>query len=53
MSERNLRKRKGLYDDSIQSSKKEHVDELQGLINDAKKNAVEEKYVSDAEKLTG
>lgn len=53
VSERNLRKRKGLYDDSIQSSKKEHVDELQGLINDAKKNAVEEKYVSDAEKLTG
>jgi len=53
ISERNLRKRKGLYDDTIQQSKKEHVEELQDLINDAKKNAVEGVYVAEAEKLTG
>jgi hypothetical protein len=29
------------------------VEELQDLINDAKKNAVETAYVQDAEKLTG
>ena len=48
-----MRKRKGLYDDTIQQSKKEHVEELQDLINDAKKNAVENQYVAEAEKLTG
>lgn len=53
ISERNLRKRKGLYDDQISTSKKEHVEELQDLINDAKKNAVENAYIQDAEKLTG
>lgn len=53
ISERNLRKRKGLYNDTIQQSKNEHVQELQDLINDAKKNAVENLYVQEAEKLTG
>jgi len=36
-----LRKRKGLYTDTISASKKEHVDELNGLISDAEKKAVE------------
>jgi len=52
-SERNLRKRKGLYNDTIQQSKEEHVKELEGLIEDAKKNQVENTYISEAEKLTG
>ena len=53
VSERNLRKRKGLYNDYISTSKNEHVEELRGLIDDAKKNNVENSYVEEAEKLTG
>jgi len=53
VAERNLRKRKGLYTDTISNSKKEHVDELNDLITDAEKKAVETQYVEEAKYLTG
>ena len=52
VSERNLRKRKGLYNDTIQKSKKEHVEELNGLISNAETNQVETQYIDDAKYLT-
>lgn len=52
ISERNLRKRQGLYLDTIQSAGKDNVKELSDLISDAKKNAVEGQYITSAEKLT-
>lgn len=53
VSERNLRKKKGLYNDEISTSKDAQVNELRELIDTAKKNNVEEVYVNEAEKLTG
>lgn len=52
ISERNLRKQRDLYIESIASSDKTHVDKLQGLIDNAKQNQVETEYVAHAETLT-
>lgn len=53
ISERNLRKQRELYLDGIRSCEQGHVDKLEGLIEDASKNAVEPEYIKSAETLTG
>uniref|UniRef100_A0A7S3CNM8 Uncharacterized protein n=1 Tax=Strombidium rassoulzadegani TaxID=1082188 RepID=A0A7S3CNM8_9SPIT len=52
ISERNLRKQRDLYLESIKSCDKEKVDKLQGLIDTANENNVEREYIDNAEKLS-
>lgn len=52
ISERNLRKQRDLYLESISTCDKEKVDKLQNLINIANDNSVEKEYVDKAAKLT-
>lgn len=52
ISERNLRKQRDLFADSIAKCEKEQVDKLQTLIDEADKNQVEEEYIKNAQKLT-
>lgn len=53
ISERNLRKQRDLFDDSISTCDKEKVSKLQGLIDTAANNEVEKQYLEHAEFLTG
>lgn len=53
ISERNLRKQRDLFDDSISTCDHEKVSKLQGLIDNAKENVVETQYLEHAEFLTG
>jgi len=53
ISERNLRKQRDLFIEGISSCDQSKVDKLQGLIDDASKNAVETEYIQHASKLTG
>lgn len=53
ISERNLRKQRDLFDDSISTCDKEKVSKLQGLIDTASGNEVEKQYLEHAEFLTG
>lgn len=52
ISERNLRKQRDLFLESISSCDKEKVNKLQNLIDIANKNQVEPKYIESAEKLS-
>ena len=52
ISERNLRKQRDLYLESISVCDQEKVDKLQGLINNANQNAVENEYIEKAEILS-
>ena len=52
ISERNLRKQRDLYIESISTCDKEKVDKLQGLIDNANDNNVEKEYIDKAAKLT-
>lgn len=53
ISERNLRKQRDLYLDSINSCSNHQVKKLEGMIEDATKKNVEPEYISNASKLTG
>lgn len=53
ISERNLRKQRDLFIESISTCDQEKVDKLQGLIDDAQKNQVETPYINEASTLTG
>ena len=52
ISERNLRKQRDLYIESIQTCDKDKVQKLQGLIDIANENQVEKEYIKNAEVLT-
>jgi len=52
IAERNVRKQKDLFLDSISTSTPEQVDKLNNLINIAKDNGVEGVYVGNAASLT-
>mmetsp|Transcript_42036 Transcript_42036/g.64407 ORF Transcript_42036/g.64407 Transcript_42036/m.64407 type:complete len:208 (-) Transcript_42036:41-664(-) len=52
ISERNLRKQRDLYIESIQTCDKEKVQKLQNLIDIANDNNVEKEYIAIAEVLT-
>ena len=52
ISERNLRKQRDLYLESIQSCDHQKVEKLQSLINQANETKVEGEYIQHAEKLT-
>ena len=53
ISERNLRKQRDLFLESISSCDQEKVDKLQNLIDIANKNSVEKQYIENAEVLSG
>lgn len=53
ISERNLRKQRDLYIEGISTCDKEKVEKLQGLIDNASENQVENQYIKNAEVLTG
>ena len=53
ISERNLRKQRDLYLESISSCDQDQVNKLQGLIDIANKNAVDKQYIDSAEVLSG
>lgn len=52
ISERNLRKQRDLYLESIQSCDNDKVSKLQTLINTADENKVEVEYIATAKTLT-
>lgn len=52
ISERNLRKQRDLFLESIQTCDQAKVDKLQGLIDTANEFNVEKEYIEIAEKLT-
>lgn len=52
ISERNLRKQRDLYEDSITTCDKEQVGKLENLIDVANKYEVEPEYIKKAMKLT-
>lgn len=52
ISERNLRKQRDLFLESISSCDQDKVDKLQNLIDIANKNSVEKQYIEIAEVLT-
>ena len=52
ISERNLRKQRDLYLESIQSCDNDKVSKLQSLINTADENKVENEYIATAKTLT-
>lgn len=52
ISERNLRKQRDLYLESISVCDQEKVDKLQGLIQNANQNMVENEYIQTAEILS-
>ena len=52
ISERNLRKQRDLFLDSISTCDQEKVNRLQGLIDTANKFQVEKTYIDNADKLT-
>jgi len=52
ISERNLRKQRDLFLDSISTCDKEKVDKLQNLIDIANQHSVEKKYIESAEILS-
>jgi len=53
ISERNLRKQRDLFLESISTCDQEKVDKLQNLIDVANKNSVERSYIENAEILSG
>jgi len=52
ISERNLRKQRDLFLESISSCDKDKVDKLQSLIDIARQNEVEQSYIDSAQTLT-